>query len=174
MPTTNALFDPESDAVYDKPAAKRERLKQLLYDTRPCPVAGAAYRELHAQFDEHHQACLRTFKTQHATVQEYAVWKFHFGPDIVKPPADLESLTSVKEVDGLNLRLHREANQAEHEKGASLPVGQPPRVTAFSGGTELRFWRHFLPSELNGPASHFGKGVRTLMTVHQREGRWHV
>ncbi len=171
MPTRNELHDPDADAVHDRHAAERERLGELLHGAGPRRIRGWARSRLQTAFDVHHLACLRTLKTRHATVQEYARWRFHFwtgGGDA--PVVDFEALGSVEETDRLYCRLEAEARTATL---SGLPVGQPPGMAAFSGG-DLQFWRHFKREELLTGSYHALKGARALVTVSIREGVWHV
>jgi len=171
MPTMNDLYDPEADAVHDRHAAERERLAELLYGPGPRRVTGRARSKLQTAFDAHHLACLRTFKTRHATVQDYARWRFHFWTGGGEAPmVDFEALGSVEETDQLYCRLEAEARTASL---SGLPIGQPPGMTAFSGG-DLQFWRHFRRDELLTGSYDGPKGARALVTVSGRDGVWHV
>ena len=69
MPTINELHDPESDSVHDHHAAERQRLGAILFGPEPCELTGTAHEEAYAAWNAHHLACLKTFETQHATVQ---------------------------------------------------------------------------------------------------------
>jgi len=171
MPTMNILYDPDADAVHDRHAAERERLAELLHGPGPRRVTGRARSKLQATFDAHHLACLRTFKTRHATVQDYARWRFHFWTGGGEAPVvDFEALGSVEETDRLYCRLEAEARTATL---SGLPVGQPPGMTAFTGG-DFQFWRHFKKEELLTGSHHVLKGVRALVTVSVRDGVWHI
>ncbi len=171
MPTRNELYDPDADAVHDRHAAERERLGELLHGRGPRRVTGWARSRLLAAFDAHHLACLRTFKTRHATVQEYARWRFQpWTGGGEAPVVDIEALGSVEETDRLYDRLDAEARTA---KLSGLPVGQPPGMAAFSGG-DLQFWRHFRRDELLTGNCDRLKGARALVTVSGRDGVWHV
>jgi len=171
MPTMNILYDPEADAMHDRHAAEREHLAELLHGPGPRRVTGRARSKLQAAFDAHHLACLRTFKTRHATVQDYARWRFHFwtgGGEV--PVVDFEALRSVEETDQLYCRLEAEARTASL---SGLSIGQPPGLTAFSGG-DLQFWRHFRRDELLTGSYDGPKGARALVTVSGRDGVWHI
>jgi hypothetical protein len=171
MPTRNELHDPDADAVHDRHAAERERLGELLHGPGPRRVTGRARSKLQAAFDVHHLACLRTFKTRHATVQDYARWRFHFWTGGGEAPlVDFEALGSVEETDRLYCRLEAEARTATL---SGLPVGQPPGMVAFSGG-DFQFWRHFKREELLTGSYDAPKGARALVTVSDRDGVWHV
>ena len=125
-----------------------------------------------AAFEAHHLACLATFKTRHATVQDYARWRFQRWRGGEVPVVDFEALGSVEETDQLYLRLQAEVRTA---RLSGLPVGQPPGMTAFSGG-DLQFWRRFKAGELLSGSPYAGRGmrVRALVTVSWRDGAWHV
>ena len=171
MPTRNELYDPEADAVHDRHAAERDRLSKLLHGPGPGRVRGRARSRLQAAFDAHHLACLRTFKTRHATVQDYARWRFHYWTGGGKAPVvDFEALGSVEETDQLYGRLEAEARTASL---SGLPIGQPPGMTAFNGG-DLQFWRHFRRDELLTGSYDGPKGARALVTVSGRDGVWHI
>lgn len=69
----------------------------------------------------------------------------------------------------------KEATDDEDQNEESLPIGQPRGLAAFSDGSQLRFWRVFSHRDLHPDWWAGGmKGVRTLMTVDQRDGYWHV
>ncbi len=171
MPTINELHDPDSDAVYDHHAAERQRLGTILFGPGDCELTGAAHEEAHAAWKAHHLACLRTFETQHATVQGYAAWRFGMSTEVDLPAVDFEVLGSVAEVNLLASRLEAEACEARHAAVASLPVAQPAGLAAFSdAGRALRYWRHFRARELG----RSGGGCRSLVTVDRVDGVWHV
>jgi len=172
MPIRNELHDPDADAVHDWHAAERERLGKLLRCCGPHRVTGRARTRMLAALEAHHLACLATLKARHATVQDYARWRFQHWRGGEVPVVDFEALDSVEETDRLYLRLQAEVRTA---RLSGLPVGQPPGMTAFSGG-DLQFWRHFMAGELppGGPLAGRGMRVRVLVTVSWRDGIWHV
>ncbi len=171
MPTRNELYDPEADAVHDRHALERERLSKLLHGPGPRGVTGRARSKMQAAFDAHHLACLWTFKTRHATVQDYARWRFHFWTGGGEAPVvDFEALGSVEETDRLYCRLEAEARTATL---SGLPVGQPPGMVAFTGG-DLQLWRHFRREELLTSSCDALKGARALVTISDRAGVWHI
>jgi hypothetical protein len=171
MPTINELHDPEPDAVHDRHAAERQRLGDMLFGPGRCELTGAAHEEARAAWDAHHLACLKTFETQHATVQEYAAWRFRMSTEVDLPAVDTEALGSVAEVKLLAFRLEEAAREARHAAVASLPVAQPAGLAAFTDvGRALRFWRHFTARELG----RSGGGCRSLVTVDRVDGVWHV
>ena len=136
-----------------------------------CELTGAAHEEARAAWDAHHLACLKTFETQHATVQEYAAWRFGNSTEVDLPAVDMELLGSVAEVNLLAFRLEEEAREARHAAVASLPVAQPAGLAAFSDASRaLRYWRHFMARELG----RSGGGCRSLVTVDRVGGVWHV
>ena len=172
MPIRNALHDADADAAHDRHAAERERLGEVLHGPGPRRVTGRARTRMLAAFEAHHLACLATFRTRHATVQDYARWRFQHWRGGEVPVVDFEALGSVEETDQLYLRLQAEVRTA---RLSGLPVGQPPGMTAFNGG-DLQFWRRFKAGELLSGSSHAGRGmrVRALVTVSWRDGVWHV
>ncbi len=172
MPTRNELHDPDAEAVHDWHAAERERLGKLLRCPGPHRVTGRARTRMLAALEAHHLTCLATLKARHATVQDYARWRFQHWRGGEVPVVDFEALDSVEETDRLYLRLQAEVRMA---RLSGLPVGQPPGMTAFSGG-DLQFWRRFMAGELppGGPLAGRGMRVRVLVTVSWRDGVWHV
>ena len=171
MPTINELHDPDSDAVHDHHAAERQRLGAILLGLGECELTGAAHEEAYAAWNAHHLACLRTFETQHATVQGYAAWRFGMSTEVDLPAVDYEALGSVAEVNLLASRLEAEAGAARHAAVASLQVAQPAGLAAFlDAGRALRYWRHFTGRELG----RSGGGCRSLVTVDRVDGVWHV
>jgi len=171
MPKRNALYDANALSKHRRHAAERDRLGVQL---NSCNSSGAGRRlrsRMQAAYDAHHQASLETFKTRHATVQEYARWRFKdWAGDCEPPSVDYEALESVEEVDRLYLRLQAETRMF---RMTALPVGQPPGMTAFSGG-DVQFWRHFGQEEMLTGSYHASKGARVLATVSGRDGLWHV
>ncbi len=171
MPTRNELYDPNALSQHRRHSAERDRLGVLLH-SRISSRSGRRLRiRMQAAYDAHHQASLETFKTRYATVQEYARWRFkHWAGGGVAPVVDFEALGSVEETDQLYGRLETEARTA----GLSgLPIGQPPGMTAFSGG-DLQFWRQFRREELLTGSYDAPKGARALVTVSGRAGVWHI
>ena len=173
MPTRNALYDPNAAADHRRHAVERKRLGELLHSySSPRSRPGTRKRlQVQAACEFHQRACLEADGRRHATVQEYARWRFGQWTGSAKAPAvDFEALGSVAEVD----RLYRSL-QAETRMSAmpGLPVGQPPGMTAFSGG-DLQVWRHFYGSELLSGSPDAARGARVLVTVSVRDDAVHV
>lgn len=144
-----------------------------------------AYRRATAEFDHHHQACLATFRTRHATVQEYAAWLFgNFPVDssdweggIPVPMVDLAALRTVEEADEAWSRLQRIVSDSAAERRLSLPAGQPEGLRAFAGPASpalFRSWREFSPRELYPTGYTDGAGTRTLVTADEQPDGWHI
>jgi hypothetical protein len=171
MPTRNVLYDPDALSKHRRHAAERDRLGVQLNSCNPSGAGRRLRSRMQAAYDAHHHASLETFKTRHATVQEYARWRFeHWAGDGEAPAVDFEALGSVEEVDRLYLRLQAETRMF---RMSALPVGQPRGMTAFSGG-DVQFWRHFGREEMLTGSCHASKGARVLVTVSGRDGVWHV
>ena len=175
MPTFNDLYDPGAAAAYERHAAERKRLGQLLYGEHPCPLTGQALREARAAHAAHKAACEATFETRAVTVEEYARWRFSVWCHGPAPAVDWAALGSVEEVNRLASRLEQEACDARRIQLLSLPVGQPAGLAAFGeAGRALRYWRHFTAAELTPGGWARGSGSRVLVTADPCDGVWHV
>ena len=171
MSKRNVLYDPNALSKHRRHAAERDRLGEQLSSCKSSGTGRRLRSRTKAAYDAHHRASLETFRTRYATVQEYARWRFeHWAGDGEVPAVDFEALGSVEEVDRLYLRLQAEVRMF---RMSALPVGQPPRMTAFSGG-DVQFWRHFGREEMLTGSCHASKGARVLVTVSGRDGLWHV
>ena len=173
MPTRNALYDPNAAADHRRHAVERKRLGELLHSYfSPRSRRGKRKRlQVQAACEFHQRACLEADGRRHATVQEYARWRFGQWTGSAKAPAvDFEALGSVAEVDRLYRSLQAEARMSAMP---GLPVGQPPGMTAFSGG-DLQVWRHFYGSELLSGSPDAARGARVLVTVSVRDDAVHV
>ena len=171
MPTRNVLYDPNAIVKHCRHAAERDRLGEQLSSGKSSGTGRRLRSRTKAAYDAHHRASLETFRTRFATVQEYARWRFRqWAGGGEAPLVDFEALGSVEEVDWLYLRLQAEVSMF---RMSSLPVGQPPGMTAFSGG-EVQFWRHFERAELVTGSPDALRGARALVTVSCRGGTWHV
>jgi hypothetical protein len=171
MPKRNVLYDPNALSKHRRHAAERDRLGEQLSSCKSSGTGRRLRSRTKAAYDAHHRASLETFRTRYATVQEYARWRFRqWMGDGEVPAVDFEALGSVEEVDRLYLRLQAEVRMF---RMSALPVGQPPGMTAFSGGV-VQFWRHFGREETLTGGCHASKGARVLVTVSGRDGVWHV
>lgn len=186
MAYANPHYDPEWKATHDRHAVERARAEA---ERDRLAKSGAmlsdAYRQAEAEFDHHQQACLASFKTQHATVQEYAAWVFRefkvssgdWEGGIPVPQVDFAQLRTIEEADAAWSRVHRIVSDSAAERRGSLPTGQPEGLRAFADAASpslTRYWREFAPRDLY-PSGYAGDaGTRTLMTVDVQEDRWHV
>jgi hypothetical protein len=139
MAYANPHYDPEWKAAHDRHAVERARAEA---ERDRLAKSGAmlsdAYRQAEAEFDHHQQACLASFKTQHATVQEYAAWVFRefkvssgdWEGGIPVPVVDFEQLSTIEEADAAWSRVHRIVSDSAAERRGSLPTGQPHPLLA--------------------------------------------
>lgn len=186
MTHVNPHYSPDWEAVHDRHALERDRAAAR----RDRLIAGGAtateaYRRASAEFERHQQACLASFKMQHATVQEYATWLFgNFRVDsddweggIPVPVVDPTELRTVEEADEAWWRIRRIVSDSAAERRLSLPAGQPEGLRAFAdpaSPTLSRYWREFSPDELYPTGYTGGAGTRTLVTVDEQDDGWHV
>lgn len=186
MTHANPHYSHDWETVHDRHAVERARAAaerdRLIAEGA---MATDAYRRAHAEFDRHHQACLASFKMQHATVQEYAAWLFrNFQVDsddweggIPVPMVDLAELRTVEEADKAWSRIRRIVSDSAAERRLSLPTGHPEGLRAFTdpaSPTLSRYWREFSPRELYPTGYTGGAGTRTLVTVDEQDDGWHV
>lgn len=186
MPSVNPHYDPDWKKLHDRYAAERTRLEK---ERNRLIAAGAmasnAYKQAASDFDHHHQACLASFKMQHATVQEYAAWLFRefevsmgdWEGGIPVPVVDFEALHTIEEADTAWSRVHRIVSDSAAERRQSLPTGQPQGLLAFADAaspTLARYWREFSPRDLYPTGYAREGGTRTLMTVDEQSDGWHV
>lgn len=188
MTYANPYYDPEWKTTHDRHAVQRERAeadRNRLAETDA--MLSDAYRQAETAFDYHHQACLASFKMQHATVQEYATWVFSefkvnsgdWEGGIPIPQVDFAQLRTIEDVDAAWSRIHCIVSDAAAERRSSLPTGQPEGLHAFASAAApnlTRTWRTFSPHELypTGYVSQGETGMRTLMTVDEQDDGWHV
>ena len=186
MVHVNPHYDPEWETIHDRHAIERTRLeKERDHLARAGAMTSDAYRQVLADFDRHHEACLACFKMQHATVQDYAKWLFR-GYDVSTgdyvggipiPLVDFEQLRTIEETDAAWARVYNAVKNSANEKLNSLPTGQPEGLAAFAdlGSPGLaRYWRTFSPRELFPVGFTGGSGTRTLMTVDEQADGLHV
>lgn len=183
---TNPHYNPDWEAAHDHHAAERARAQ---VERDRLITAGAmatdTYQPAKAEFDRHHQACLATFRTRHATVQEYTEWLFgNFQVDsgdweggLPVPTMDFAALRSVEEADAAWSRVQRIISDSAAERRLSLPVGQPEGLRAFAdpfSPTLTRTWRAFSPRELYPTGYTGGAGTCTLVTAEEQPDGLHV
>lgn len=186
MAHANLHYDPDWGAMHDRHAAERARAQadrdRLITASA---MATKAYQRAKSEFDRHHQACLATFRTRHATAQEYAEWLFgNFRVDsgdweggIPVPMVDLAALRSVEEADAAWSRVQRIVSDSAAERRLSLPVGQPDGLRAFAdplSPTLTRTWREFTPRELYPTGYTGGAGTCTLVTAEEQPDGLHI
>lgn len=186
MTHANPYYHVDWEAVHDRHAVERTRAAaerdRLIAEGA---MATDAYRRASAEFDRHHQACLASFKMQHATVQEYAAWLFrNFQVDsddweggIPVPMVDFAELRTVEEADKAWSPIRRIVSDSAAERRLSLPTGQPKGLRAFTdpaSPTLSRYWREFSPRELYPKGYTNGAGTRTLVTVDEQDDGWHI
>ncbi len=186
MAYANPNYDPEWKATHDRHAVERARAgaeRDRL--AKSGAMLSDAYRQAEAEFDHHQRACLASFKTQHATVQEYAAWVFRefkvssgdWEGGIPVPQVDFAQLRTIEETDAAWSRVHRIVSDSAAERRSRLPTGQPEGLRAFADPVSLtltRYWREFSPHDLYPSGYARDAGTWTLMTVDVQEDRWHV
>jgi hypothetical protein len=186
MSYLNPYYNPAWREMQDKHFAAAKRAES---EMERLAAGGAetydAYKAMEAEFKRHHQAGMSTYKMQHKTVQEYAAWVFgsfnvsmnDHGGGIPVPQVDFERLRTIEEVDAEWSRIHGAITDSANERRDSLPAGKPEGIEAFSDVTSpglTRSWRQFTPRELYPVGYPSELGVRTLMSVDEREDGWHV
>jgi len=111
MVHTNPYYDPEWEKLHDRHAAECASLEK---ERDRLVVPGAmtfdAYKQMSADFDRHHKACLDSFNILYATVQGYVEWLFRnfdvsigdHGGGIPIPLVDFAQLHTIKEASCMN------------------------------------------------------------------------
>ena len=186
MSYPNPHYDPEWQVARDLHFAEARRLAA---EMQHLAAGGAhdqeAYKAAQAGLRRHQKAGEEAYKRQHETVQGYAAWLFGTfpvdlctgGASMLLPEVDFEALRTVEEADAAWSRLHRIVTEAAGEERSRLPVGQPEEVEAFSDPSApglIRAWRAFSPQDLYLSGYAPERGVRTLVTVDERDDGWHV
>ena len=186
MVHVNPHYNSEWETIHDRHAVERARLeKERDHLAKAGAMTSDAYRQVLADFDRHHEACLACFKMQHATVQGYAEWLFRgydvsmgdYTGGIPVPLVDFIQLRTVEEADAEWSRVYNAVKDSASEKLNSLPTGQPEGLAAFADLASrglVRYWRTFSPRELFPVGCTGGLGTRTLVTVDERADGLHV
>jgi hypothetical protein len=186
MTYPNPDYDPQWKARHDAHAVERDRAEQEA--TRLIEageMASEAYTEARAQWEAHLRACQAAIVTQHKTVQDYAAWRFQSSPPetgfqdmgVLLPVVEFESLPTIEAVNAAWERQNRIVKDAATDQRGSLPIGQPPGLTAFADVTAPslhRHWREFTAQDLYPGGYARGAGVLTLMTVDERADGRHI
>jgi hypothetical protein len=192
MTTLNPEYNPEWQTIHDEHDAKRTRINKqrqhiqeqmdALFEQR-IDYEDPAYQALRTQdenlskkWDFHHQACLKSFRMQHRTIQEYAEWVFrNFDPSLSfvkgvhRQFPDIKSLTSLEQVNQEYIRI---LEQKEHDQAQildSMQTGRPDELDIFElNGNNKIETRHVV---FSGP---FLRNVSCFMTVDKRDDAIHV